>query len=197
MRLPLRSVTPMHKSQMKLNSNPEKAQLQDLRTLHPMRLQRRKLSPPSSASSVAVGSTLPGPLRAGPKRKFLPRSKTFSTPSSPVVGRRSSRDGTRWPNDRANTTIQKHSPELDPYWSAVLDAYGVAEQAHLWPAKQLLDYGNAILDSLRPGMVYVGGTDNGRWIPELLNDTSSGEQHIIITQNALADGSYAEYIATL
>src|ERR1041384_7811808 len=90
-----------------------------------------------------------------------------------------------------------HSPELDPFWPAVLDAYGVAEQAHDWPAKKLLDYGNAILDSLRPGMVYVGGTDNGRWIPELLNDTSDGEQHIVITQNALADGRYLDFVNDL
>jgi hypothetical protein len=44
-----------------------------------------------------------------------------------------------------------HSAELDPFWPAVLDAYGVAEQAHLWPAQKLLDYGNAILASLRSG----------------------------------------------
>jgi hypothetical protein len=87
--------------------------------------------------------------------------------------------------------------ELDPFWMAVLDAYGVAEQAHLWPAQKLLDYGNAILDSLRPGMAYVGGTDNGRWVPELLNETSGGEEHIIVTQNALADGRYLEFINTL
>jgi hypothetical protein len=90
-----------------------------------------------------------------------------------------------------------HWPDLDPYWSAVLDAYGVAQQAHLWPAQKLLDYGNAILDSLRPGMVYVGGTDNGRWIPELLNETSGGEPHIIVTQNAFADGRYVDFMNTL
>jgi len=90
-----------------------------------------------------------------------------------------------------------HREELDPFWPAVLDAYGVAEQAHLWPAQKLLDYGNVILDSLRPGMVYVGGTDNGRWIPELLNETGEGEQHIIVTQNALADGRYADFVNTL
>jgi hypothetical protein len=87
--------------------------------------------------------------------------------------------------------------ELNPFWSAVLDAYGVAEQAHEWPAQKLLDYGNAILSSLRPGMVYVGGTDNGRWVPELLNETSGTEPHIIVTQNALADGRYIEYMSTL
>jgi SlyX protein len=89
-----------------------------------------------------------------------------------------------------------HWAELNPFWPAVLDAYGVAEQAHLWPAQKLLDYGNAVLDSLRPGMVYVGGTDNGRWIPELLNETSGGEQHIIVTQNALADGRYLDFVNT-
>jgi hypothetical protein len=87
-------------------------------------------------------------------------------------------------------------PELSPYWPAVLDAYGAAEQAHLWPAQELLDYGKAILDSLRPGMVYVGGTDNGRWIPELLNESGDGE-HMMITQNAMADSRYMEWISTL
>ena len=90
-----------------------------------------------------------------------------------------------------------HSPELDPVWNAVLDAYGAAEQVHEWPAQQLLDYGHAILASLRPGMVYVGGTDSGRWIPELLNETSAGEHHVILTQNALADGRYVEYMSAL
>ncbi len=90
-----------------------------------------------------------------------------------------------------------HWEQLDPFWPTVLDAYGVAEQAHLWPPQTLLDYGNAIMEALRPGMVYVGGTDNGRWIPELLNNTSDGEQHIIVTQNAFADGRYLDFINTL
>ena len=90
-----------------------------------------------------------------------------------------------------------HSPELDEVWPAILDAYGAAEQAHDWPAQKLLDYGNSILDSLRPGMVYVGGTDPGRWIPSLLNDTSDGERHIVLTQNALADKRYVDYVEFL
>ncbi|SPE50281.1 conserved exported hypothetical protein [Verrucomicrobia bacterium] len=85
-------------------------------------------------------------------------------------------------------------PGVNELWSAIADAYGVAEQVHLWPARQLLDYGNAVLGALPPGMAYVGGTDNGRWIPELLNETGDGEPRIIITQNGLADGMYLEYI---
>ncbi len=85
-------------------------------------------------------------------------------------------------------------PGIENLWPAIIDAYGVAEQVHEWPAQQLLDYGNAVLGSLRPGMVYVGGTDNGRWIPELLNETSDSERHVILTQNALADGTYLDYL---
>jgi hypothetical protein len=66
-----------------------------------------------------------------------------------------------------------------------------------WPSQKLLDYGNSILDSLRPGMVYIGGTDPGRFIPTLLNETSDSERHVVLTQNAFADGSYLEYASFL
>jgi tetratricopeptide (TPR) repeat protein len=82
-------------------------------------------------------------------------------------------------------------------WGAVMETFGVAELAQEWPAQRLLDYGDAILDALRPDMVYVGGTDPGRFIPTLLNDTDDGEHHVILTQNALADGSYLDYLRFL
>jgi len=85
-------------------------------------------------------------------------------------------------------------PALTWIWPAIIDAYGVAEQAHLWPAQQLLDYGNEILNALDPGMIYIGGTDSGRWIPALLSDTSDGERHVVLTQNGLADATYLEYM---
>jgi hypothetical protein len=89
---------------------------------------------------------------------------------------------------------EDRQPGLEKLWPAILETYGAAEQAHDWPAQELLDYGNAVLDSLRPGMVYVGGTDAGRFIPTLLTDTGEGESHIALTQNALADGTYLEYL---
>jgi hypothetical protein len=84
--------------------------------------------------------------------------------------------------------------DLPVLWPTILETMGVAESTHSWPAQKLLDYGNAILDSLRPGMVYVGGTDPGRFIPTLLNETSDGEHHVILTQNAMADSSYLKYV---
>jgi hypothetical protein len=84
--------------------------------------------------------------------------------------------------------------DIQSLWPAIHDAYGAALTAQRWPAQQLLDYGSAVLDSLRPGMAYLGGTDSGRWIPELLNNTGDGERHIILTQNALADPNYLDYV---
>lgn len=79
-------------------------------------------------------------------------------------------------------------------WGPIMETFGVAEVAHNWPSQQLLDYGQAVLGSLRPGMVYSGGTDAGRFIPTLLNETGGSEQHVVLTQNALADNSYREYL---
>jgi tetratricopeptide (TPR) repeat protein len=87
--------------------------------------------------------------------------------------------------------------DLRKYFRAVLEAYGAAEQVRLWPPQQLLDYGNGVLDSLRPGMVYIGGTDPGCFIPTMLNETTQGEQHLTLTQNALADASYLDYLTSI
>src|SRR5258706_6178509 len=43
-------------------------------------------------------------------------------------------------------------------------------------------------------MIYVGGTDPGCFIPTFLNETGEGEHHITLTQNALADGTYLDYL---
>jgi tetratricopeptide (TPR) repeat protein len=87
--------------------------------------------------------------------------------------------------------------DLRKYWRAILEAYGAAQQVQLWPPQQLLDYGNGVLNSLKPGMVYVGGTDAGCFICTMLNETTEGEQHLTLTQNALADNSYLDYLTAI
>jgi len=96
-------------------------------------------------------------------------------------------------------SLDSPGSDLPKYWRAVLEAYGAAQQVQLWPPQQLLDYGNGILDSLKPGMVYFGGTDSGCFICTMLNETTGGEQHITLTQNALAtpDASYLDYLSAI
>jgi hypothetical protein len=96
-----------------------------------------------------------------------------------------------------NMRTDARTEGLIKLWPAVSETYGVAEIARDWPAQKLLDYGQAVLGSLRPGMAYVGGTDPGRYIPTLLNETAEGERHIVLTQNAFADGTYLQYASFL
>lgn len=109
----------------------------------------------------------------------------------------------RWQelNDRYQSLKRlRDTPEgaqLASLWGPILETLLIAECAHSWPAQKLLDYGQATLGSLAPGMVYVGGTDPGRGIPTLLNETSEGEHHIVLTQNGLADATYFDYVRFL
>ena len=73
---------------------------------------------------------------------------------------------------------QPKSAELHEFWRPIQESWGAAREAQNWPAQRLLDYGNAILDSLRPGMIYAGGTDPGCFIPTMLNETGDGDKHI-------------------
>jgi hypothetical protein len=92
---------------------------------------------------------------------------------------------------------QPKSAELHEFWRPIQEVWGAAREAQNWPAQRLLDYGNAILDSLRPGMIYAGGTDPGCFIPTMMNETGDADKHIVLTQNALADGTYLKYLDVL
>jgi hypothetical protein len=95
--------------------------------------------------------------------------------------------------DSSASQTRERSSAVSKLWPAIIDAFGAAEQAHLVPSKDLLAYGHEILDSLEPGTIYIGGTDAGRWVPALVNE-SEGGRHVVITQNGLIDDSYLEYV---
>jgi hypothetical protein len=73
----------------------------------------------------------------------------------------------------------------------VREAHGVAETAHDWPAQKLVDYGETVLGSLRPGMVYVGGTDSGRFIPTLTREDSQKtfQEYMTAAQERMKSGT--------
>ena len=95
---------------------------------------------------------------------------------------------------RGEHPSQPKSDDLWAIWRPIQEAWGAAKEVHHWPAQKVLDYGNDILGSLRPGMIYVGGTDPGAFLTTMLNETSGGERHIVFTQNALASGPYLDYL---
>lgn len=102
--------------------------------------------------------------------------------------------------DRLYKELEKKRNSNDPdhilrkLFPTAQEVFGAHEAVHSWPAQALLNYGRDVLGSLKPGMVYIGGTGPGRFIPTFLNETSAGEHHIVLTQNALADGTYLDYV---
>jgi hypothetical protein len=95
---------------------------------------------------------------------------------------------------RAKRDDPNDGTDFGPQWRTIIETEGAVREAHDWPAQKLLDYGEAVLGALRPGMIYVGGTDPGCFIPTMLNETSEGERRIVFTQNALADSTYLDYL---
>lgn len=83
---------------------------------------------------------------------------------------------------------------LEAVWPAVVEAYGAATVATSWPANELLAYGESVNASLRPGTVYLSGTEAGRFIPALLGDRGSAGA-MVLTPDSLADPAQVEYLA--
>lgn len=69
-----------------------------------------------------------------------------------------------------------------------------------WDSKILQEYADSILASIPAGSVYFGGTDPGRFVITMFRDTSKLPdiviltQKFVITQNALVDTRYTEYL---
>ena len=83
------------------------------------------------------------------------------------------------------------------WWSATMDAYGVFE---LFPPgdKYATAFGNDIIQSIPDGSIYFGGTDPGRFVVTAMTEShADGKPFFVLTQNALADGTYLKYLRSM
>jgi hypothetical protein len=80
-------------------------------------------------------------------------------------------------------------------WCPIHETLGVAEVFHEWDGKLLHRYGRDIIDSIPTNSIYFGGTDPGRFVITALSESHrDGRPFFTLTQNALADGTYLEYL---
>jgi len=97
----------------------------------------------------------------------------------------------------------KHSGKTDERlrgtaWQAVLETYGAEESFALGGEKYAAAYGNGIIETIPPGSIYFGGTDPGRFIVAAMEKSQvSADPFFTLTQNALADGSYLDYLRSM
>ncbi len=80
-------------------------------------------------------------------------------------------------------------------WQAVLETWGALDAFGAGDEKYSTMFGNDIIESIPPGSIYFGGTDAGRFIVTSLQKSHvAGDPFFTLTQNALADSSYLDYV---
>src|SRR5215510_9960370 len=80
-------------------------------------------------------------------------------------------------------------------WPPVHETFGAYEQFHTWDLELLHRFGEGIIKTVPAGSIYFGGTDAGRFVVSALSASHrEGRPFFTLTQNALADGSYLDYL---
>lgn len=87
---------------------------------------------------------------------------------------------------------------LDVVWGPILETDLLWEQFANWNEKYVLAYGNDIIKSIPPGSIYFGGTDPGRGVITGMSEShADAKPFFTLTQNALADGTYLDYLRAM
>lgn len=82
-----------------------------------------------------------------------------------------------------------------PLWQTVLDVQTAYEAFATGGTKYPLAFGNGIIESIPAGSIYFGGTDSGRGLVAALCPSPADSRPVyMLTQNALADGRYMDYL---
>jgi hypothetical protein len=85
-----------------------------------------------------------------------------------------------------------------PVWQTLLDVELAVEAFADGDPKYSMAFGKGVISSIPRGSIYFGGTDPGRGIPTALSKSHvNADPFFTITQNALADGRYLEYIGAI
>lgn len=83
-------------------------------------------------------------------------------------------------------------------WSPIHEVLGAYEVRHDWDSKWLRRFGRDIIEAIPPGSIYFGGTDPGRFAITALSESHrQGRPFFTLTQNALADGTYLDYLRAM
>lgn len=83
-------------------------------------------------------------------------------------------------------------------WSPIHEVSGAYGVFHDWDSKWLRRFGRDIIESIPNGSIYFGGTDPGRFAITALSESHrKGQPFFTLTQNALADGTYLDYLRTM
>jgi hypothetical protein len=82
-----------------------------------------------------------------------------------------------------------------PKWQAIIEIWGTLYYFGAGDEKYSAAYASDIINSIPPGSIYFGGTDPGRFlITGMEKSQVNADPFFLLTQNALADGTYLAYL---
>jgi len=105
--------------------------------------------------------------------------------------------------------FSKHAPQYQHFgtnderlrgvkWAAVVEIWGALYAFNVSDEKYSAAFGNDIIKSIPPGSIYFGGTDSGRFVITAMQKSHvNGDPFFTLTQNALADGTYLDYLRSI
>ena len=80
----------------------------------------------------------------------------------------------------------------------VRETFGAIEAFSAGDGQYSKAFGDDIIQSIPPGSIYFGGTDPGRFIVTAMQKSQThGDPFFTLTQNALADGTYLNYLRSM
>jgi hypothetical protein len=83
-------------------------------------------------------------------------------------------------------------------WTPILETELAWEHFANGKEKHVLAYGNDIIKSIPPGSIYFGGNDAGRGVITALSKShADGKPFFTLSQNALTDAAYLEYLRAM
>jgi beta-lactamase regulating signal transducer with metallopeptidase domain/biopolymer transport protein ExbD len=84
------------------------------------------------------------------------------------------------------------------YWGPVLEISLAYDQVVNCDPKYTALLADGIINSIPVGSIYFGGTDPGRGVPTAFSKShADGDPFFTLTQNALADGTYLDYLRAM
>jgi hypothetical protein len=85
-----------------------------------------------------------------------------------------------------------------PVWQTVIEVELAVDAYEDGDPKYCTAFGTGVINSIPPGGIYFGGTDPGRGlVTALCKSHADGDPFFTITQNALADERYLEYLRAM
>jgi len=85
-----------------------------------------------------------------------------------------------------------------PIFQTVIEVILAVEACDEGDPAYPMAFGKGVIRSIPPGSIYFGGTDPGRGLITALSKShAKGDPFFTITQNALADGRYLEYLRAM